>query len=47
MNTGSLVWLIIFAISAAAFFVVAGVVTIKGVGDLRELLHIPDDQEDD
>jgi hypothetical protein len=44
MRTGTLVWMIIFAISAATFFVVAAIVTIKGLGDLRDLLRPPDDR---
>jgi hypothetical protein len=47
MNTGTLVWLIIFAISAVAFFIVAGIVTIKGLGDLRDLLCAPDERQPD
>ena len=39
MNTGALVWLIIFAASALCFFAVAAVVTVKGFGDLKELLR--------
>lgn len=38
MNTGTLLWIIIFAISATIFFVVAAVVAVKGFGDLRDLL---------
>jgi hypothetical protein len=41
MRTGALLWLIIFAVSAATFFVVAFIVTINGFGDLRELLRWP------
>jgi hypothetical protein len=44
MNTGTLIWLIIFAISAATFFIVAGIVTIKGLSDLRDLLRPPDER---
>lgn len=39
MSTGVLVWLIIFGIAAALFFVIAAVVGVKGVGDLRDLLR--------
>jgi hypothetical protein len=42
MRIGTLLWLIIFAISAAVFFVVAFIVTINGFGDLRDLLRSPD-----
>ena len=47
MNTATLLWLIIFAISAAIFFIVAGIVAIKGVSDLRDLLRTPDDRHID
>lgn len=43
MRTGTFLWLIIFAISAATFFVVAVVVIINGIGDLRDLLRPPID----
>ena len=39
MNTGTLVWLVIFAACALCFFVVAAVVSVRGFGDLRELLR--------
>jgi hypothetical protein len=39
MDKGVLIWLIIFALSAAVFFLVAAVVTVKGLGDLRTLLR--------
>jgi hypothetical protein len=42
MTTGALVWLILFAISALLFFVIALVVTVRGVSDLRELLSDSD-----
>ena len=45
MRTGTLVWLIIFAVSAATFFIVAAVVTAKGIGDLRDLLRPRKDPE--
>ena len=38
MTTGALIWLIVFGVSAVVFFLVALVVTILGLGDLRELL---------
>jgi hypothetical protein len=38
MNTLALFWLVLFAIAAALFFGVATVITVIGVGDLRELL---------
>ena len=39
MNVGTLVWLIIFGISALVFFVIAAVVAIKGLSDLLDFLH--------
>ena len=45
MRTGTLLWLIIFAVSAATFFIVAVVVTAKGIGDLRDLLRPPNDRD--
>ncbi|MDQ3750579.1 MAG: hypothetical protein M3367_16415 [Acidobacteriota bacterium] len=39
MNSGVIIWLIIFALSAACFFVVAAIVTVKGLADLRALLR--------
>jgi len=38
MNSGSLIWIIIYAIAAILFFGVAGVITVVGVRDLSELL---------
>ena len=38
MNTGAILWIIIFAIAAAVFFIVAAVVSIRGVSDLKDLL---------
>lgn len=42
MTTGSLIWLIIFAISVAVFFTVAAIISVKGFSDLRDLLRRPD-----
>jgi hypothetical protein len=39
MNTGTLVWMVIFAAAALCFFAVAAVVSVKGFGDLKELLR--------
>ena len=39
MNKATLLWMIIFAASALCFFVVAAVVTVRGFGDLMELLR--------
>ena len=39
MNKGALIWMIIFAVSALCFFVVAAVVSVRGFADLKELLR--------
>lgn len=39
MNNGVIVWLIIFALSAAGFFLIALIVSIRGLADLRDLLQ--------
>ncbi len=39
MNKVAIVWLIIFCVSAIGFFLIAGVVAVKGIGDLRTLLR--------
>ncbi len=39
MNKGVIFWLIIFALSAICFFVIAAIVTVKGLADLRALLR--------
>jgi hypothetical protein len=43
MKIGALLWLIIFALTAAVFFVVAAIVAFKGLSDLRDLLRSPDE----
>ena len=42
MDNAVIVWLVIFAAAALIFFGVAVVVTVKGFGDLRDLLRHPD-----
>ncbi|MFN2513171.1 MAG: hypothetical protein ABR568_17330 [Pyrinomonadaceae bacterium] len=39
MNSGVLIWLIIFALATTCFFVVAAIVAVKGSSDLRDLLR--------
>ena len=39
MNSGVIIWLIIFALAAASFFVIAVIVSIKGFADLQTLLQ--------
>ena len=41
MTTGALVWLLLGACSAALYFGIAAVVTVKGSTDLRQLLGGP------
>ena len=43
MSTGALLWIIIFALAAAVFFVVAAVVSVRGVSDLKDLLKSKED----
>ncbi len=38
MTSGAIFWFIVFALSAALFFGIALVVTVRGLGDLRDLL---------
>lgn len=45
MKTGALIWMIIFAISAAAFFIVAAIVSVKGFSDLKDLLRPPGERK--
>jgi hypothetical protein len=42
MNFGSLFWIAAFAVAALLFFGVAGVITVVGVRDLKELLRRSD-----
>ena len=39
MNNGVIVWLIIFALAASSFLVIAVIVSIKGFADLQDLLQ--------
>lgn len=39
MDNGAIIWLVIFAVSAAAFFVIAAIVAVKGFADLQNLLR--------
>jgi hypothetical protein len=38
MTSGASFWLIVFGLAALVFFGIALVVTIRGVGDVRDLL---------
>lgn len=39
MNKGSIIWLIIFAVSAIVFLVIAVIVSVRGFADLQSLLQ--------
>lgn len=38
MNSGSLIWITIYAVATIVFFGVAGIITVVGFRDLSELL---------
>jgi hypothetical protein len=40
MNTGTLVWMVIFVVCALCFFVIAAVVSVRGFDDLKDLLRV-------
>lgn len=42
MNEGMLIWMVIFAVFAVAFFGVAAVVAVTGWSDVRDLLTRPE-----
>ena len=39
MNNGVPIWLVIFALAAAGFFLIALIVSVNGVADLKDLLQ--------
>jgi thiol:disulfide interchange protein len=39
MSNGVTIWLVIFALSASGFFLIALIVSINGIADLRSLLQ--------
>lgn len=47
MNSGTLVWMIIFGVFAVMFFVIAAVVAFKGVAEIKELFNDPELQSHD
>lgn len=48
MASGVLIWMILFGIFAILFFAIAGVVSYKGVADIKELMNDPElNQKDD
>ncbi|MEX0719567.1 MAG: hypothetical protein WD059_02790 [Balneolaceae bacterium] len=42
MNDGTTIWMIIFAVFALIFFVVAAIVSVKGIADIKDLMNDPD-----
>ncbi len=38
MDSGSVVWLVVFGVAALVFFGIAAIVAVKGFQDLRDLL---------
>ena len=42
MNDGIMIWMILFAVFALIFFVIAGIVSWKGVADIKELMEDPE-----
>jgi hypothetical protein len=38
MNSGALVWIVLFALAAICFFIIAAIVAVKGTSDLKDLL---------
>jgi|TARA_R100001015_G_C4561955_1_gene121641 hypothetical protein len=47
MNDGTLIWMILFGVFATIFFVIAAVISIRGVAEIKELFNDPDLQNDD
>jgi hypothetical protein len=41
MNLWALLWLTVFAVAALLFFGAAFVITVVGIGDLKDLLTAP------
>ena len=39
MDSRAVIWLLVFAASAALFFLIAAVVAVRGFADLRDLLR--------
>lgn len=46
MNRLAFLWIALFFLATTCFFIVAGIVTIKGYQDLLDLLRNKDDQSD-
>jgi hypothetical protein len=39
VSAGAIAWMAIFAFSAACFFIVAGIVSVLGIRDVKDLLR--------
>jgi hypothetical protein len=39
MNTGAMLWFIIYAVATLLFFGIAAVVTVRGISELKDLLR--------
>jgi hypothetical protein len=46
MNRLAFLWIALFFLSTGCFFIVAGIVAVKGFQDLLDLLRNNDDQSD-
>lgn len=47
MTTGTLIWLIVTAISTTTFFIVAAIVCVRGFHDLGHLLRVSEPRPND
>ena len=39
MSTGAILWFIIYFVATAVFFGIAAVVAVRGISELKDLLH--------
>lgn len=42
MSSGVLIWMILFGFFAVIFFVIAGIISVKGIGDIKEIMNDPE-----
>lgn len=47
MNDGTLYWMILFAVFSILFFVIAAIVSFKGIAEIKELFNDPELQDYD
>jgi|AntRauTorckE6833_2_1112554.scaffolds.fasta_scaffold00002_128 hypothetical protein len=47
MNEATMIWMILFGVFATIFFVIAGIVSVKGIAEIKELFNDPDLQNND